>query len=299
MSTASDPQAGAEPSLPSQLGSSNVPVLPAGTDELLRLLREPDLHLEELAEALTRFPSIVARLMALANSPWSSPLSPVTSLPQATSRLGIGVVRSVSMALTVAAPFQPHRCPEFDAERFWCCSLLTAEAASLIAQVATDGNGAVMAEARTAGLLRNLGLLWMADRLPETTGAALLAAESTAGLGVDTALYDACGIGHRAAAEYLGKSWNLPARVVDAMSTRGSRGNAGGVVGLPGIVGLADRMVSDLYRYPDEPFDALASRRFGIDLDTARAVHPSLVKQLPAMRALAKSLFLARRLAGS
>ena len=184
-------------------------------------------------------------------------------------------------------------------ERFWCCSLLTAEAASLIAKAATAGNGVVMAEARTAGLMRNLGLLWMADRLPEQTAAALRIAESTAGLSVNTALRDACGAGHRTAAEYLGKSWNLPARVVAAMSTRGSTGTAGGNAGLAGIVGLADRMVSDLYRSPDEPFDALASRRFGVDLDTARTVHPLLVKQLPGMRELAKSLFLARRLGRS
>lgn len=176
---------------------------------------------------------------------------------------------------------------------------MTAEAASHIARVTTAGNGAVMAEARTAGLLRHLGLLWMADRLPEITGAAFRATEATIGLSMHTALCSTCGVGHRTAAEYLGKSWNLPARVVAAMATRGSRGTADEIAGLAGMVGLADRMVSVLYQYPDEPFDALASKRFGIDLDTAKTVHPLLVKQLPGMRELAKSLFRARRLGRS
>ncbi len=269
------------------LGSGSVPVLPAGTDELLQLLRNPDVPMQELAETLARFPAIVARLMALANSPWSAPLSPVTSLQEASSRLGIAVVRSVSIALTVAAPFRPHRCPEFDAERYWCCSLLAADAASMLCRATNPDDESASATARTASLIGNLGLLWMADRMPGETGAALRRAGEETGVSVDAALSDACGFGHKTATEWLGKAWNLPDAVLTAIC--GTR-----TTGLGGVVGLANKMVSDVYRDPAIAFDAAMPTRFGVDADPAQTVHLAVCERLPRMTDLAKSLFAAR-----
>lgn len=278
--------AAAEDRLRALLGSGSVPVLPAGTDKLLHSLRDPDVPMQELAETLARFPAIVARLMALANSPWSAPLSPVTSLQEAAARLGFAVVRSVSMALTVAAPFRPHRCPEFDAERYWCCSLLAADAASMLCEATNPNDEHTCAAARTASLIGNLGLLWMADRMPEETGTALRRANGEADVCVDAALYDVCGFGHRTATGWLGKAWNLPDAIVTAIS--GTRST-----GLGGIVDLANRMVADLYRDPATAFDASIPARFGVDGDPAQTVYLAVRDRLPRMTDLAKSLFAA------
>jgi HD-like signal output (HDOD) protein len=89
----------------------------------------------------------------------------VTSLEATCSRLGLGVVRSTSIALAISAPFNPAKCPSFDLEYYWCSVLLTAEAASRLAAESSSKHEFEPATARAAGLLHNLGLLWLVDRL--------------------------------------------------------------------------------------------------------------------------------------
>lgn len=141
--------------LPPEMGR-RVPVLPRGTARLLGVLADEDIDFQELVAEIELFPPIAARLLSVANSAWSAPVSPVTSLVMACSRLGLNVVRTVAMALAVAEPFNPAVCPLFEPQRYWSSALLTAEAADLVARAATFDDPQT---ARTAGLLRNSTLL--------------------------------------------------------------------------------------------------------------------------------------------
>ena len=145
--------------------AERLPVFPPAMPYLLRELDNDELSYTAIAALLERFPTIAVRLISLANSAWSSPVSPIASLPDACARLGLNVVRSVSIAVAIAGPFNPNRCKHFSARRFWTSALLTAECASQLAN-----NTKVPTQyARTAGLLHNLGLIWMAEYLSVAT----------------------------------------------------------------------------------------------------------------------------------
>ncbi|RMG33211.1 MAG: HDOD domain-containing protein [Gammaproteobacteria bacterium] len=198
--------------LPPEMGQ-RVPVLADGAGYLLQLLSDDDIAFDVLVAEIERFPPIVARLLALANSAWSAPVAPVTSLVTACSRLGLKAVRSAALALAVADPFDPTVCPAFDPRRYWSSALLTAEAAGLLAEgaVQTDAQSA-----RAAGLLRNIGLLWLADSMPGPTGRALERAAEEPGAVLEVLLRESCGLDQLEAGRILAAYWDLPSVFVDA-----------------------------------------------------------------------------------
>ena len=197
------------------LETDRVPVLPPGATYHLQALQDDNLDYRQIAAAIEKVPSVAARLLALANSAWSSPASPIMSLDAACSRLGLRVVRTASIALAVSQPFNPARCPQFEGTTFWSSALLNAEAASSLAEHVIRDQ---LSAARTAGLLSNLGLVWLAESLPSQTGSAIEIATRAQPGALNVALVDRCGIGYDEAGALLAAAWNLPADLRDAIA---------------------------------------------------------------------------------
>ena len=61
----------------------------------MQSLADENMGYQQLAEVIKHYPNITARLIFLANSPWSSPISPISSIEQACSRLGVPIVKSI------------------------------------------------------------------------------------------------------------------------------------------------------------------------------------------------------------
>lgn len=148
----------------------HLPVIPPGISYLLKTLLNNNINYAQLAEEIEKYPSIAIKIVATANSAWASPVTPITSLRDACARVGLPLVRSISIALSVSQIFDPSRCPSFDPKTFWVSALLTAEAAYICAkgtpQICPD-------TARLAGLLHNMGLLWLADKKSVETSYAI------------------------------------------------------------------------------------------------------------------------------
>ena len=223
----------------------NLSVLPPGIAKLLKVFSDEDISRLELVAALEQYPSIIARLIALANSAWSAPVSPVVTLEIACSRLGFNVVRSVSIALAISTPFDPNRCKSFEADRFLCSSMLTAEAAGFMAKLVGEVEPQI---ARTAGLLHNLGLLLLVDSLPHETDCALKKVQQDPALSVNMALKEKCGIGYDEAGAMLGEAMELPRSLVEVMACHRSDMRTDEYHSLIGIIGIAREMVSTCYR---------------------------------------------------
>jgi len=193
-----------------------LPILPAGILDLINVLSDENTPFSELAKIIERFPSITARLIILANSVWSSPSTPVDNLMTACSRLGFNVVRNVSIALAVASPFPIHNCPGFNVSRFLCLSLLTSDIASEIAEVTNKNH--LKETARTAGLLHNLGLLWLAAELSVSLQEIFMQNESDHSQSLREICRQSMGFDYAEAGAYLGIEWGLPDSLVDAIA---------------------------------------------------------------------------------
>ena len=191
-----------------ELGNRHLPVLPHGAQELLLKLNDEQVSFEQVAQFLEHFPTIVARLISLANSAWSAPQAEITSLSMACSRLGLNVVRSTSIALAVAAPFNLLHCPQFDARKYWTSALCNAEISYKLAKLSTGYENPLTA--RACGLLHNLGLLWLADQLPVLTQQSIQRCKADKHIHLDQSLYEIIGAGYTQAGGYLARLWELP-----------------------------------------------------------------------------------------
>lgn len=193
-----------------------VPVLPAGIGRLLQAINDEKMEYRDIAEVIGESPSIALRVLGLANSAWSAPREPIGSLDMACGRLGMDVIRSVAMALAIAEVFNPAACPSFSSRTYWLSALLGAEAAAKLAQ---DVPELSENQARTAGLLRSIGLLWLADSQPGPTDRALVLRQEQAEGDLDLLLRAHCGLGYLEAGGMVARYWHLPEGVVEAAFT--------------------------------------------------------------------------------
>ena len=199
------------------------PVLPSGLNHLLKAFESDSITYPQLVKIIADFPSITARLLCLANSAWASPSIPVENLEAACLKLGIDLVRNLSVSICIESSFSGlNKCKEFKSNYFWCSSLLTVQAVGLLASYTlkpADFNASTL---QTAGLLHNMGLLWLADNCPEQTAQALRLAAEDESLSTLQALRRVVGIDYCEVGGMLGRSWNLPETLISAMEQHNS-----------------------------------------------------------------------------
>ncbi len=271
---------------------SSLPVLPSGIPQLLRALTNEDVGFKELAKIIARFPSVAARLIFLANSSWAAPVAEITTIELACAKLGLGVVRSVSLALSVAAPFNPGRCPNFDAEAFWSSALLVADGADFLAQQAKGVPDIEVQSAHTSGLLHNLGLLWLADNLPEQASLGFsLAEDGGAATSLSCALRHTCGTDFTEVGGILGSAWHFPEVLVTGLKCHNDFSYSGQYWHIAALVGCASTMLTALKAGVDSFPDDLRLQRLGIHASERDEAYQRMSERRESIHELVKTLF--------
>lgn len=265
--------------------AERLPVFPPAVPHLLRDLSDDDLPFSEIAALLERFPTIAARLISLANSAWSSPATPIVALRDACARLGLNVVRSVSIAIAIAAPFNSNRCKHFVPRRFWTSALLTAECAS---QLANHTDVPVL-HARTSGLLHNLGLIWMAEYLSTATDRALEVADTRSDDDLEIILEQIAGIGYAAAGARLCDALQLPEVLIDPIGLHRSPQRPNANPHLVGVVAIGRRLVGAV-SHGTAPIFA-NDNLTGISTEAQQSSFAYLQRIYPRIQGLAETLF--------
>ena len=142
-------------------------VFPTAFDVVTRLrkaLQNPDLPLPRIAEIVEMEPLISGRLIGLANSvAFRRRGMEVRSVKVAVTRLGINLVRSTAMGISMNQLLRAKDLLPFRdiAQRLWQHSLRTAAAADVVAQRMTN---IAPDEALLAGLVHDLGAFYMLYR---------------------------------------------------------------------------------------------------------------------------------------
>jgi len=262
---------------------------------LMQALADEDMDNQQLASVLHHYPVITARLIALANSAWLCPVTPITNIETACVRLGHTVIKSVSIAIAVASAFNTARCPMFDPSRFWTTSMLVAEGAGLLATKLpnkTDNRTDFINTAQTAGILHNLGLLWLADNLSiETTEALQLTADNPL-LTVNQALMQRVGIDYCLIGAWIGKQWHMPDELVVVMQHHRDNYYQEHSSALVVLVGAAAKMISSMLHECNEMPDNQDLHNLGIDKQLQINVFNHLANKFHSTQELAKALFL-------
>lgn len=132
-----------------------LPNMPGVAAQLMRSFNDDNLTLNDLAELIGKDPALAAKVLRLANSARYSPLRSVSSLREATSSLGMTMLRNLTMATCLSGSFPTI--VGLDRARFWRHGIATAHYSVLLAR-------ACMIDADTAylgGLMLRTGQLLM------------------------------------------------------------------------------------------------------------------------------------------
>ncbi len=269
--------------------NGNIPVLPSGIPRLMHGLADDGIDFKKMTRLLEEFPSIAGRLISVANSAWAAPVTPVVSLLDACTRIGLSVVRGLAIALSVTSPFDTRRCPQFDSARFWSSALLTADGAEMFARYAPQDCDAQVF--RTAGLLHHLGLLWLADRYPLETGQSLAIYAETPGASLTQMLRDITGTDYCEIGARLAQVWDLPKPLVDAMRFHRDPSYSGEHRSLVRAVGDSVEIISRLYPRLETSDDTVANCTQGIRQEHCQKVFERLQQRFDVTMEMASTVF--------
>jgi len=137
---------------------------------IMRLAQNEGATVAEIAQVLESDPAMVGRLLKLANSAWAAVSRPITTVQEATKRLGMRAVRDLALGFSLIGRAGNTVCAAFDYKKFWALSLARAVAAQVLGinqrQIAPD-------EAFTCGLLSDVGTLALVSVYPGAYAAVL------------------------------------------------------------------------------------------------------------------------------
>lgn len=273
-------------------GIECLPGLPHDIHRLISVITDDSMDYKRLAKVLEAHQSISSRLLTLANSAWANTGGEVTSIEQACFKLGLNIVRGVSIGLAVMKPFNVAFCPAFDIKRYWSTSMLVAHGAAVLANQmpVAQKEPHFVETVHTAGILHNIGLLCLADLKPQETHKILALASDDPQLKVDQVFRaimktDYCEVGGLLAA-----SWGIPEALVACIQYHRCVDYKGPYAQQVLLVGVAAHWVSLLYRQESLHASSYLEQQ-AIDSERQAAVFSKLEVQFRKTRELAATLF--------
>ncbi len=148
-----------------QLKSSGLLPSPKGPAlAVVKLTRNENVSLTQLAQAIKSDAALVARLIKLANSCRPPGSRSILAIQDAVSVLGLTAVRGLALGFSLMTEARSGKCRAFDYAAFWSRNLARAVAMQVLAPLTRVMPGD---EAFTLGLLAHTGELGLASVFPE------------------------------------------------------------------------------------------------------------------------------------
>lgn len=190
----------------------NLPVWPVHLHGLLASLNKEDMNVTELVEKMVGEQAIVARLLRVANSPFYGTSGRISTPTQAINVVGLSNTRAIVIAASVMSKMPVAELRYFDTKSFWKDAMTGA----LIAQSIATKLKVAPNDAFTAGILRDIGQLILADICADQysvlwSGPKLGKDELTANE------FATFGFDHAEVGAALATRWNFPPTLIDSL----------------------------------------------------------------------------------
>lgn len=206
-----------------------LPLLSTSAMRVLELSQGGDSEVDELAEAVRTDPALTAHVLSVANSAAYCPAEPILSVGQAISRLGMGKLKSIAVAVVCRQELFRAEGNRAELEELWRhCSLVAAWSGEIARQGRRNVETAFL-----AGLLHDVGqpiVLSALDAIEELGSAG-------PGRELRATLLDEY---HASVGERLMRSWRFPEDLVAAVTWHHEPALAGHAEELAHTVHLAD-----------------------------------------------------------
>jgi putative nucleotidyltransferase with HDIG domain len=196
-----------------------LPVLPAAHARVLSILGQQVASISEVVLVVESDPALTASVLRTANSAASAPLSRIATTNNAIIRIGLSMTRRVLTGAVLKETFRALEHSGIEVDEMWRHLLVTA----LLGEGAiSDAAGRTVAF--TAGLLHDVGRLAMASSQPELYQRVV----ERVGRGEEATYAERSvfGVDHCEWGTEVGRAWEFPEDVVEAIAHHHEGGNA-------------------------------------------------------------------------
>ena len=194
--------------------TNRLPSPPGVGMRVLEITRGEDFSADDIANAIMADSALTGRLLKIANSAQNGAGQPITTVSEATMRLGVRSVRNVALGLSLISANRSGGCEKFEYERYWSMSLARGVAAQAISRLRGVGSPS---EAYVVGLLCEIGTLALASVYPKEYAALLVAHPGTSVAALGRHEREAFEIDHCEVGTYMLEDWGLPQAQAEAL----------------------------------------------------------------------------------
>lgn len=186
-----------------------LPTLPGVAMQILEAMRRETPNIREISEIISSDAPLSAKVLQVVNSPFYGLANKITSVHQAMVYLGLNTVRNLALSFSLLRTFAPKNNSLFDYIQFSKDSLVGALSAKLITEKINRQNGE---NAFFLGLLQNIGMLIMAESMPDQYKEVVRKMKS-GGASWHEVESKLIGLNHMEVGKYVAHTWGLPATV--------------------------------------------------------------------------------------
>ncbi len=241
-----------------------LPTFPTTALEVMRLASDSDSSAAELAQIISKDPSLSARILRVANSPFYGFARKISTVEWAIVALGFETLRDTVLSLTLIDLFKGGAAKHFDPRRFWKHAIDTASSArSLAKEIRLRRPG----EAYAVGLLHDIGILVLYKYFPDDFEEIQTLIDEQS-LPQSQAEAIVIGTNHADVGAWLADKWNFPKHFVEAIRYHHNPAFAEVNPQLTAVVHIANQIASATgYSCSDLPIkvDPTAVQLLGMD----------------------------------
>lgn len=186
--------------------------MPEVISEILQAAESERLSTRNLTKIIQKDPAITAKVLKLANSPSYKRPTPIRSVNDAVSILGLTTVKCLALSLSIFNHNHIAAKSGIKSQNFFAYILLVAAACELVAQYTSYP---VPEEALVAGLMHDIGIIFLLRYFPDTYGEVIKQVEE--GKNIFDVEMSTFGIDHTEIGYHITQLWNIPENIVNAI----------------------------------------------------------------------------------
>lgn len=219
-----------------------LPSVPQIITEVSAMLDNERTSANDLCKVISKDQAIVAKILAVANSPLYGLPRRVSTIEFAVVIIGFEHMRNILVALSLVDAFKNRSTSTWNHSAYWMHSLITATAAK---RIADDLRYPKSGEVFTAGLLHDLGLVVL-QRYMNSDFLKILHLVDEQQIRHINAEEQILGFTHQDIAEFLLERWNFPPYIIEAVLYHHKPSFAENGKVLASLIHLADYMTQRL-----------------------------------------------------
>ncbi len=194
----------------------DLPALPVVVAKILQTAASPEASARDLEAVITLDTGLAAKMLRLANSSFYGQSRRISTLADAVVLLGFNAVRNLALSVSLVSSLAPGGAARvFDWRAYWEHCTGVAACARLLAR-RQRLPGAAQDEALVAGLLHDIGRLFLGRYCPDLLAEVVLAAQAFR-MSMEEAEWRLMGTSHALLGQEIASRWNFPPALAGAI----------------------------------------------------------------------------------